>query len=66
VAGWTGCAHSHFFIVCWNRSTFPHVALPRSGQVERERIGASLSPIVVGRREERAEKGVNSLPTAYF
>jgi hypothetical protein len=25
VAGWPGWARSHFFIVCWNRSTFPWV-----------------------------------------
>ena len=25
VAGWTGRARSHFFIVCWNLSTFPQV-----------------------------------------
>lgn len=25
VDGWTGWARSHFFIVCWKRSTFPQV-----------------------------------------
>jgi hypothetical protein len=25
VAGWSGWAASHFFIVCWNRSAFPQV-----------------------------------------
>ena len=25
VAGWTGWARSHFFMVCWNRSTLPQV-----------------------------------------
>src|SRR5688500_15758678 len=25
VVGWAGWARSHFFIVCWNRSTLPQV-----------------------------------------
>ena len=25
VVGWTGWARSHFFMVCWNRSTLPQV-----------------------------------------
>jgi hypothetical protein len=25
VVGWSGCARSQFFMVCWKRSTFPQV-----------------------------------------
>jgi hypothetical protein len=38
VAGWTGWASSHFFIVCWNRSTVPQVV----GWLGREFVCTTL------------------------
>ncbi len=66
VVGWSGWARSHFFMVCWNRSTLPQVVgwlgreffwmTPRSPELVLEAVAAAVPP---WRQRERV---VNTMP----